>query len=167
MTTGEDAVGEQDHRALRDALGTFATGVTIITMAAPDGSPGGLTVNSFTSVSLDPPLVLWCLRRRSRWRPVLAAAGRFAVNVLASHQRQESRRFAGRDESPFDRTAWQPGPDGVPLIDGALAHFVCRKRQDVDAGDHVIILGEVEGFSVGEGEPLVFHGGGYFTVGGH
>ncbi|MEU4622096.1 flavin reductase family protein [Actinoplanes sp. NPDC023801] len=154
--------GTSGNRDLRDAFGRFATGVAVIT-AYEDGRPTGLTVNSLTSVSLDPPLLLWCLRRASQRRDVFAHAQHFGVNVLAADQRPASRWFAA-DRQPFDRVAWHAGHAGVPLLDGAIAHYVCRRAGDFDGGDHIIVLGEVVRFRCTDGEPLVFHSGAYQAV---
>ncbi|MFF3444343.1 flavin reductase family protein [Streptosporangium sp. NPDC002721] len=148
-------------RSLRDALGQFATGVAVVTAATPRGDRLGVTVNSFTSVSLDPPLVLWCLSRRAPSAPAFAEAGRFAVNVLAAGQEHLSRRFATPLPDKFAGVETLFAPGGVPLLAGTLAHFACRSVATYDGGDHLIFVGEVEHFRREEGEPLVFHSGNY------
>ncbi|MEV4248992.1 flavin reductase family protein [Streptosporangium canum] len=148
-------------RSLRDAFGQFATGVAVVTTVTPDGDRAGVTVNSFTSVSLDPPLVLWCLSRNAPSAPVFLRAGRFAVNVLAAGQDHLSQRFARPLPDKFAGVETRPGPGGPPLLVGALAHFACRTLTTHDGGDHVIFVGEVGYFQRSEGEPLVFHAGGY------
>ncbi|WP_433256554.1 flavin reductase family protein [Streptosporangium sp. CA-135522] len=148
-------------RSLRDALGQFATGVAVVTTAAPDGARAGVTVNSFTSVSLDPPLVLWCLSKRAPSAPVFLRAGRFAVNVLAAGQDHLSQRFARPLPDKFAGVEVRPGPGGVPMLAGTLAGFACRTVSTHDGGDHLIFVGEVGRFRWSEGEPLVFHAGGY------
>ena len=132
-----------DPRTLRDAMGCFATGVTIVTALAADGSPVGLTANSFTSVSLDPPLLLVCIASTAGTAPVLRTAGAFGVNVLQTGQQQTSNRFASRNEDRFAATQWYPGEGGVPLLDGSLVSVECRTHAIHEAGDHFILVGEV------------------------
>lgn len=150
-----------DLRKLRYALGQFATGVTVITSRDGDGRPVGLTANSFTSLSLEPPLVLWCLGREALSLPAFRDCGWFGVNVLAAHQHHLSRRFATSGADKFAGTEVRDGPCRVPLLEGALARFVCRNVRQIDAGDHVIMIGQVEHYETREGEPLVFHSGSY------
>jgi flavin reductase (DIM6/NTAB) family NADH-FMN oxidoreductase RutF/pimeloyl-ACP methyl ester carboxylesterase len=132
-----------DARTLRDAMGCFATGITIVTALAPDGTPVGLTANSFTSVSLDPPLLLVCIANGAGTAPVLREAAHFGVNVLQTSQLQTSNRFAGKGEDRFAATPWAPGEAGVPLLDGSLVSFECRAHAVHDGGDHFILVGEV------------------------
>lgn len=145
--------------ALRRVLGQFATGVTIITTVGPDGSPVGLTVNSFSSVSLAPPLVAWCLRREAISYDLFVNAPHWAISVLAADQLALARRFC----SPItDRFAGVPvitGMTGVPLLEGAIAHLECTAFKGVDGGDHRIFLGRVEHHDMREGAPLLFHAG--------
>ncbi len=150
-----------DLRELRNALGQFATGVTVITARDRDGRPVGLTANSFTSLSLEPPLVLWCLARQALSLPAFRGCEWFAVNVLASHQHHLSRLFATSGADKFAGTQVRDGPSDVPLLEGALAHFICRNIRQIEAGDHVIMIGEVEHHETHGGEPLVFHSGSY------
>jgi flavin reductase (DIM6/NTAB) family NADH-FMN oxidoreductase RutF len=147
-----------DIQEFRRASGCFTTGVAILTTVRPDGEPMGLTVNSFTSVSLAPPLVLVCVHGGSRVLEPLLIAGRFGINVLAADQRDLSTRFA------TDRScalAWETGPTGVPLIPGALAVFECELSRDFDGGDHRILVGRVLRLAAGEGAPLVRYGSAY------
>lgn len=132
-----------DPRTLRDALGCFATGVTVVTAFAPDGTPIGLTANSFTSVSLSPPLLLVCIDRRAGSLPALELAEGFAVNVLHIGQQPTSNRFARPGEDRFADTAWDTGEFGAPVLAGTLAAFECRRHALHDGGDHVILIGEV------------------------
>lgn len=132
-----------DPRTLRDALGSFATGVTVVTCVDGDGNPAGLTVNSFTSVSLDPPLLLVCLAKRARSAAALRAAEHFAVNVLQTGQQPASIRFATRDEDRFGTTPWSTGETGAPLLMESLAVFECERHAIYDGGDHDILLGKV------------------------
>jgi flavin reductase (DIM6/NTAB) family NADH-FMN oxidoreductase RutF len=154
-----------DPRALRNAFGAFATGVTVITTRQPDGTPRGFTANSFTSVSLDPPLLLVCLAKTAHSADVFASAPHFAVNILAEDQKAVSGLFASRQPDKFDHCAWTPGPADVPLIDGALAQFTCARADLVDAGDHLILIGRVQDFSASDGQPLGYFRGGYFSLG--
>jgi flavin reductase (DIM6/NTAB) family NADH-FMN oxidoreductase RutF len=153
--------GRPDCRDLRAALGEFATGVTVITTRSPHGNQVGVTANSFASVSLDPPLVLWCCSRQAPSAPVFRSARRFAVNVLAANQHHLSRQFATPADDKFADVACTYGPDGTPLIDGAIARFVCRAVSVHDGGDHLIQVGEVEDYQRFGGEPLIFHSGQY------
>lgn len=154
-----------DPKALRNAFGAFATGVTVITTRQPDGTPRGFTANSFTSVSLDPALLLVCLAKTAHSAEVFAEAPQFVVNILAQDQKAVSGLFASRAPDKFDHCAWTPGPAEMPLIDGALAQFTCARHQLVDAGDHLILIGRVEHFATAEGQPLGYFRGNYFSIG--
>lgn len=132
-----------DARTFRDALGCFATGVTIITAMDPQGNPIGLTANSFTSVSLDPPLLLVCVANNAGSAPVLRAAERFAVNVLQIGQQPTSNRFAGKGEDRFANTPWEVGEFGTPVLTGSLSSFECARDALHDGGDHFILVGRV------------------------
>jgi flavin reductase (DIM6/NTAB) family NADH-FMN oxidoreductase RutF len=150
-----------DRRDFRRALGQFATGVTVVTIRAPDGRRVGVTVNSFSSVSLNPPLILWSLSRQAPSFPDFVRATHFAVNVLEAKQHHLSRQFSTPLADKFAGVEWVEGIAGVPLLDGAIAQLVCRKVKEYDGGDHAIFLGEVEEYRWAEGEPLVFHSGRY------
>lgn len=155
-----------DKLALRRALGAFATGVTIVTApAGSSGAPVGFTANSFTSVSLDPPLLLVCLAHTARGYRVFREAQGFAVNVLAAEQEAIARLFAMPGADKFADTPWRPGATGAPLIEGCLATFDCAMHQRLTAGDHDILMGRVLGFARREGEALLFHGGAYQRLG--
>ena len=132
-----------DPRTLRDALGCFASGVTIVTARGADGVPVGLTANSFTSLSLDPPLLLICIAHSSNSAATLLEAGHFAVNVLQIGQQPASNRFASKAEDRFSATAWSEGEGGVPVLDGSLGSFECKRHAVHDGGDHFILIGEV------------------------
>jgi flavin reductase (DIM6/NTAB) family NADH-FMN oxidoreductase RutF len=153
-----------DLRRLRNAFGRFATGVTVITTLTPAGRPIGLTVNSFSAVSLDPPLVLWSLRRDSPSLQDFLAAGSFAVNVLAADQLGVSRHFAQSRREKFLDHPYVADRHGCPLLEGCLAAFECSTHATLDAGDHVVFIGRVHHARYREGEPLVFSGGHYGTV---
>ena len=153
--------GRPERHDLRAALGEFATGVTVVTTRSPRGSQVGVTANSFAAVSLDPPLILWCCSRQAPSAPVFRNARRFAVNVLAAGQHQLSRQFATPAGDKFAGVACTYDPDGMPLIDGAIARFTCRAVSVHDGGDHLIQVGEVEDFQRFGREPLIFHSGRY------
>lgn len=147
-----------DSREFRNALGNFATGVTIITAKGENGELVGVTASSFNSVSLEPPLILWSLDRNSTSLKAIEAASHFCVHVLSDAQADECMAFAksGADFSDLDPGE---GLGGAPLIDGCLARFECRNVVHHDGGDHVIIVGEVERFDTSEGNPLIFFRG--------
>ena len=151
-------------RHFRDALAAFATGVTIVTARDADGAPVGLTANSFNSVSLAPPLVLWSLWRGAGSMQAFARGSHYAINILAADQRALAERFASKDVARFDGVAFRPGASGVPLLEGAAAVFECFNRSQYEEGDHIIFVGEVERCARRPGaSPLIFHGGRYFT----
>lgn len=150
-----------DSQAFRRALGMFATGITVVTALNAEGKPIGLTVNSFNSVSLAPPLVVWSLARHLPLLADFEHCERYVINVLASHQMPLSRRFASRADDKFDGLEVDAGIGGVPLLPGCLAWFECRNGIRHDGGDHLVFLGQVERFAQGEGEPLIYHGGRY------
>ena len=148
----------------RAALGMFATGVTIVTALTADGQPVGLTANSFNSVSLDPPLVLWSLAQAAASLPAFRAGSHYAVNVLAADQRGLAERFAVRGADRWAGLRFESGLAGVPLLAGAAATFECFNRSRYDEGGHVIFVGEVERCSWRQGaSPLLFHGGRFYT----
>jgi flavin reductase (DIM6/NTAB) family NADH-FMN oxidoreductase RutF len=169
----DDAAEESsrfDVRELRRALGQYATGVTVVTTADADGRRWGMTANSFTSVSLHPPLVLWAAAKSSPSMPAFDAATHFAVNVLASDQHHLSRQFSVSGAEKFEGVALVPADELAPgttdaghppVLDGTVAHFVCRRTDRVDAGDHVVFFGEIESYAAPGGQPLVFHAGSY------
>lgn len=132
-----------DPRTLRDAMGCFATGVTIVTALDADGAPGGLTANSFTSVSLDPPLLLVCIANTSGTAATLRAATHFGVNVLQIGQQPASNRFASKGTDRFANLPWAPGQTGVPLLASSLVSFECQRESLHEAGDHFILVGRV------------------------
>ncbi len=150
-----------EARAFRDALSTFTTGVTIVTTRTSEGIDIGLTANSFNSVSLDPPMVLWSLAKNARSLDVFMNAEHFAVHVLASTQDDLSARFAAASQNRFKDLAVERGRGGIPLLEGCSARFQCRTAFRHDGGDHTIFIGEVEQFDHWDREPLVFHGGRY------
>jgi len=155
-----------EPKELRKALGTFTTGVTIVTFAGRDGLRYGLTANSFSSVSLDPPLVLWSLDKKSSAVASFAQARGFAVHVLASNQEHLSRRFATSAADKFGELCCSRGFDDAPLLREFAARFECEIAQRHDAGDHWIVVGRVVEFQRKEAPPLVFHAGRYAALQG-
>ena len=157
--------GDFTARQLRDAFGCFATGVTVVTTLDEGGAPVGLTANSFTSVSLEPPLVLFCLDRRSTRLPAFERAEVFAVNVLHAGQEGLSARFSRREPDRFAETAWTRGRSGVPVLRDVMAVFECRRHAVHDGGDHRVFLGGVDAVAwEGSYDPLVFFQGRYRSV---
>ncbi|MBC7497878.1 MAG: flavin reductase family protein [Sphingomonadaceae bacterium] len=153
----------RDARRLRDAFGAFATGVTVVTAVGADGRVG-LTANSLTSVSLDPPLLLFCPARSASALPTLRSARRFAVNVLAADQAHVADRFARRGVDRFADATWDD-LDGLPVLAGALASFVCTLDAEHDGGDHVIVVGRVAAMRSHDGsDPLLYFRGAYRRV---
>ena len=152
-----------DSRSFRNALGSFATGVTVVTALNAQRQPIGLTVNSFNTVSLEPPLVLWSLSRQSHSCEAFRLASHYAVNILALDQEDISQRFAVvPPEERFAGVSWQPGRSGVPILDGCCAWFEVRNDVQHVGGDHLIFVGQVMAFDrVAERPPLVFHSGSY------
>ena len=153
-----------DTREFRGALGAFATGVTIVTTLDPSGRPVGLTANSFNSLSLDPPMVLWALAKASRNLPAFAAAEFFAVHILASGQQALADRFAQRGADKFARLEYDGGQGGIPLLRHCAARFQCRTAHQYEGGDHAIFVGEVIDFESSGHAALAFHGGAYASV---
>ncbi len=151
-----------DARTFRNALGCFPTGVTIVTTMAGDASPVGVTINSFCSVSLDPPLVLFCLDNKSTGLEAFKATRRFAINVLSQHQRELSIRFASRLDDKWKEVPYERWGDGAPILGGCLANFDCTVVEIREGGDHQIFVGRVERLHCGDpGDPLVYYRGTY------
>jgi len=142
----------------------FATGVTVVTARGANGAPVGLTANSFNSVSLNPPLVLWSLSRSAGSMPAFERGSHYAINILAAEQHALAERFASKAVDRFADVAFSEGAGGAPILEGAAAVFECFNRSRYEEGDHVIFVGEVERCSWRAGAtPLIFHGGRYFT----
>ncbi|HSD37018.1 MAG TPA: flavin reductase family protein [Rhodocyclaceae bacterium] len=150
-----------DTQAFRRALGMFATGITVMTTRAADGSPVGLTVNSFNAVSLAPPMIVWSLSRHLAQRDAFEHCQHYAVNVLAADQVQLSRLFAGKTPDRFNGLDWDEGIGGVPLLRDCCAHFEVRNTVRHDGGDHLVFLSEVLRFERFESEPLLYFSGAY------
>ena len=151
-----------DPRTLRDALGCFATGVTVVTCVDESGAPAGLTVNSFTSVSLDPPLLLVCLAKPAASSAALVAASHFAVNVLQTGQQPASIRFSTRDQDRFGTTPWSTGEAGAPILKDSMGVFECERYAVHDGGDHHILIGQVVKATFdAQLDPLLYFRGSY------
>ena len=148
-------MGSDPFRPLKNALGRFATGIAIVSCLDEQGAWEAITVNSFTSVSLDPALVLWCLDKQASRYDQFMAASHYGISILRSNQQAVSDQFAGR----LGKQAWPAtisSPSGLPLIADSLAVLDCRVHERHEAGDHIILIGEVEWFQVYEGEPLLY-----------
>ena len=169
MTMNPHTASTVDVSAFRKAMGSFPTGVTVVTVASGDGTVHGVTVNSFSSVSLDPMLVLVCLNETSRALGLIKRAGAFGVSVLSAGQQDVSSWFANQDRpvgsAMFDGVPLEPGTTGCPVLAGAAASFNCRMRQSYRAGDHLIVLGDVVALVHRPYlEPLIFHAGTYKSL---
>ena len=149
----------------RELMGRFATGVTIITVNGPEGRALGMTASSLASVSLHPPLVSVCIDHSAELHDAIVAADEFVVNILASHQEGLSRRFADRHEDRFQGVGYHRSPEGLVLLDGALAHIECERHAVYPGGDHSIVLGRVVGGATADGHPLLYYRGGYGALG--
>ena len=154
-----------DPRAFRKALGGFLTGVTVVATLQEDGTPRGFTANSFTSVSLDPPLVLVCIAKTAASCPVFSTAAGFSVNVLAEHQTPLSGLFASKAPDKFANAAWARGPAGNPILDDVAVWFDCARHDVIDAGDHIVLVGRVLGFAERAVNPLGYCKGAHITFG--
>jgi flavin reductase (DIM6/NTAB) family NADH-FMN oxidoreductase RutF len=155
-----------DASSFRRALGRFASGVTVVTTRDASGRPRGLTVSSFCSVSLHPPLVLVCIDHRADTNLGMRESGLFAVSVLRQDQEEVSRRFAASASDKFEGFAFTEGRLRLPLVPGAVAHLQCRVRSFHDEGDHAVWVGEVLALRTHPGPPLLYHRGGYHRLGG-
>lgn len=160
------AISPLDPRTFRDALGCFATGIAVVTTLEPDGTPVGVTVNSFSSVSLDPPLVQFCLGRAAMSFAAFTAAPSFAVNILADDQADLSVRFSRRDQQErWGGVAVERWDSGVPILAGCLASLECDMEHQFSGGDHVILVGRVRRLaSRTDGRPLLYFRGGYANL---
>ena len=150
-----------DPAQFRELMGRFATGVTVLTVSGSDDRPLGMTASSLASVSLVPPLVSVCIDHKAELHDTILASPVFVVNVLESRQESLSRRFADRHEDRFDGVGYHRSPEGLVLLDGALAHIECDRFASYPGGDHTIIIGRVIGGAVGDGRPLLYYRGGY------
>ncbi len=166
MTDTKSSSPTIDGTCLREALGHFATGVAVVTTVGDGGAPVGLTVNSFNSVSMSPPLILWSLARTAPSFQAFRNHQSFAINILAKDQRELCLQFARSHDNKFRDVSHRPGFDDVPLIDGATAQLECRTYRRYDGGDHEIYLGEVVGITTFDKHPLVFHRGQFRLLSG-
>ena len=151
-------------KSLREAFGNFATGVTIITTNDKNGSPRGFTANSFTSVSLEPPLLLVCIAKTAFSAATFQKSKLFAINILSENQRELSGLFASQEKDKFKLANWSVGPKNLPIFEESIAHFICERQRLVDAGDHIILIGKVQEHAVFDGTPLGYFKGNYFSV---
>lgn len=167
MAGARSGVPDFDSRAFRRALGSFATGVTIITAKSSGGEKVGVTANSFSSVSLDPPLVLWSSMKTARSTSIFDSATHFAVNILAADQMDLAIRFSRQQVDKFAGVDWQPGVGGAPLLTNCTGRFQCENFERLNGGDHWIYLGKVVAFEDFGLPPLCVHQGAYSLVVGH
>lgn len=150
-----------DRNELRRVMGHFATGVTVITTISKDGRAFGLTANAFTSVSLDPPLLLISVDKKAESYACFEQSGVFTVNILSDDQETLSRKFAVSGGNKFEGVAYHTGANGVPILEGTVAYVECKLFATYDGGDHTLYLGEIEQAETREGKPLLFYRGGY------
>ncbi|HBD13146.1 MAG TPA: nitrilotriacetate monooxygenase [Porticoccaceae bacterium] len=153
-----------DARAFRDAMGCFATGVTVVTARDEDGTNVGCTANSFSSVSLDPPLVLWSIAKNANSYNAFMKAKHFAIHILHSGQEDVSRLFATKDIDKFNEVGWSEGAGGTPLLDEYSVRLECTTEHLYEGGDHIIIVGRVHDMDNPDAEPLGFYQGKYATI---
>lgn len=152
----------EEARAFRNSLGLFATGVCVVSAMTPEGEPMGLTVNSFSSVSLNPQLILWSLDKSSDTMPLFGAATAFTVNVLGDHAKDLSQRLSRKGQHALHAAEWRLGETGAPVLTDAIAHFDCVLSARHDGGDHVILVGEVKAHAHKDGaHPLLYYRGRY------
>ena len=162
--TSQLRAGRVDTWDFKQAVGVFTTGVTVVTTCDEDGTRYGLTANSFASVSLEPPLVLFCVDLRAPSLSGFTRSQHFAINVLASDQEDVAKRFARPAEDKFARLAWRVGIFGDPLLDRCIAHIECKLEHWFESGDHAIVIGRVHRVKFYAGEPLIFHRSRFGTV---
>ena len=153
---------ELDERQYRNALGRFTTGICVVSAVSEANAPIAMTINSFSSLSLNPSLVQWSIKKKSMCYPLFSRLDRYTISVLSDKQAHISQRYAKPGEHAMHPDDYSSTESGVPHIKGSLAHFVCKSWGQMEAGDHDILIAAVEGFSTdAEGKPLVFFGGGY------
>jgi flavin reductase (DIM6/NTAB) family NADH-FMN oxidoreductase RutF len=153
-----------DPSQFRQLLGRFATGVAVLTVTTPQRHPLGMTANSVSSVSLHPPLLSVCVDREAEMHDAILQARQFVVNILSSPQEALARRFADQHEDRFDGIGYRLSPEGLVLLDGALAHIECVRQAEHPTGDHTIVVGRVVGGSTADGRPLLYYRGGYAAL---
>jgi flavin reductase (DIM6/NTAB) family NADH-FMN oxidoreductase RutF len=153
-----------DAAQFRQLLGRFASGVTVLTVVAPDGRPMGMTATSLASVSLRPPLISVCVDHEAELHDVILKSREFVVNVLASQQETLARRFSDKHDDRFEGIGYHLSPEGLILLDGALAHIICERSGEYPGGDHTILIGKVVGGTTRSGRPLLYYRGGYAAL---
>ncbi len=158
-------ITEEGKNDLRSAFGTFATGVTVVTTTQDDGTPRGFTANSFSSVSLDPPMLLVCIAKTAQSFEIFRNSNHFVINVLSKKQRSLAGLFSSQRSDKFDLTKWKKGTGNLPLLDSCLSNFVCQKTNFQEIGDHAVMIGHVEEFFHQSGDPLGYFRGDYFSIG--
>lgn len=154
-----------DARKLRDVLGCFATGVTVVTTLGDNGAPVGLVVNSFSSVSLDPPQILWSISLKTPSHAAFVTHPGFAVNVMGASSKDATLRFAAPSRDKFEGVDWTPGVHGVPVLTNAVATLECETEKRIVSGDHEIFIGRVVQVDASDGAPLIFHRGTFAELG--
>ena len=159
MTGMDSVITEHESKNLRRTLGCFATGVAVVTTKDEDTLPSGMTINSFSSVSLEPPLILWSLSLESARLDIFQRAEYFAINILAANQLDLCQHFSLTKSDLFADISWQPSAHGQPILDGVVASLECRTWKLYEGGDHIIILGEVLGHQHQDRQPLIFSKG--------
>ena len=159
-----EGLSKVDSRTYRRTCARFATGITVVTTLDSQGHPHGMTVNSFSSVSLDPPLVLVSIDLKNAILGHFISSSWFAINVLAEHQEDLSRRFSSPSENRFLDLDWHAGTAGTPLLDGVLAQLECSVVRTLEAGDHTVLIGEVRRAVHAEGKPLVYFDSAYHNL---
>lgn len=160
-------INSDNPREIRNLLGQFATGVTVITTRGKGGRKVGMTANSFSSLSLDPPLILWSLSKTAPSLEEFVDAEHFAIHMLAQEHHQISGHFARAAEDKFAGVVHRECESGVPILEDALATLVCKNIQQYEGGDHLIFIGKIEKYQQRQGEPLVFHAGKYHVTAEH
>jgi|TARA_B110000503_G_scaffold53778_1_gene86349 flavin reductase (DIM6/NTAB) family NADH-FMN oxidoreductase RutF len=151
----------QENREIRNAFSSFATGITVITALDGEKTPQGMTANSFSTVSLEPPLISWCVGQESRLFDLFQQASHFAVNILNNNQRSISELFSSSHNDKFSQVLWHAGAHDLPLLNDYACQFICATEHRYSGGDHIIIVGRVLDFSNNNVSPLIFHGGKY------
>jgi flavin reductase (DIM6/NTAB) family NADH-FMN oxidoreductase RutF len=154
-----------DPTELRNVLGCFATGVAVVTTRGIDGGPVGMTINSFSSVSLDPPQILWSLALKAPSRPAFAAHPAFAINIMPAEAKEQTLQFARPSDDKFNGIDWRPGLHGVPVLACAIATLECTTDRIIESGDHEIYIGHVREIARTDGMPLIFHQGRFADLG--
>jgi flavin reductase (DIM6/NTAB) family NADH-FMN oxidoreductase RutF len=160
----KNPVANMDSWLYRRTCAQFTTGITVVTTLDGNGHPHGMTVNSFSSVSLEPPLVLVSIDLRNAILGHFISSSWFAINILAEHQEELSRRFSSPSENRFLGVSWHAGGSGAPLLDGVLAHLECSVVRTFEVGDHTVLIGEVKSANHGEGKPLVYFDSAYRSL---